>query len=123
MRIPKIAIPAVSAVAIIMSGSLFNISSVTAAEADAVSQGKKVAFDRKKGNCLACHAIAGGNLPGNIGPPLKDMKNRFPSKDELRSQIYDATANNPFSIMPPFGKHKILTDKELDLVVEFVHSL
>ncbi|MCP3690083.1 MAG: sulfur oxidation c-type cytochrome SoxX [Gammaproteobacteria bacterium] len=94
-----------------------------AASAEDVAEGKKVAFNRKLGNCLACHAIAGGTLPGNIGPPLIAMKARFPDKSKLRAQIYDATANNPKTAMPPFGKHGILTDKQVDLVTEFIHTL
>jgi monoheme cytochrome SoxX (sulfur oxidation) len=31
---------------------------------------EEVTFGRKAGNCLACHMIPGGNLPGNIGPPI-----------------------------------------------------
>lgn len=123
MRIPKIAIPAVSAVAIVLSGSFINISTASAEESSAVSEGKEIAFDRKKGNCLACHAIADGKLPGNIGPPLQDMKTRYPDKAKLQAQIFDPTANNPHSIMPPFGKHKILTSDELKKVVEFIYSL
>ena len=93
------------------------------ASADAISEGKEVAFDRKKGNCLACHMIPGGSLPGNIGPPLVAMKARFPDKAALREQIWDATVKNPNTIMPPFGKHRILTEKEVDLVTEFIYSL
>ena len=88
-----------------------------------VEQGKALAFDRKKGNCLACHKIKGGSLPGNIGPELVNMKARYPDKAKLKAQIWDATANNPNSIMPPFGKFKILTDEELDKVVDFVSTL
>ena len=84
----------------------------------------RVAFKhRKKGNCLACHMIAGGNLPGNIGPPLVAMKARFPNKANLRAQIWDPTVANPNTIMPPFGKHRVLSDKEVDLVTEFIYSL
>jgi sulfur-oxidizing protein SoxX len=93
------------------------------ASADAIEDGKKVAFDRKKGNCLACHMIPGGSLPGNIGPPLVAMKARFPDKAKLRDQIWDATAANPNTIMPPFGKHQILTEEEVNLVTEFIYSL
>ncbi len=93
------------------------------ASADMVADGKKIAFDRKKGNCLACHMMADGEFPGNIGPPLIAMKARFPNKADLRAQIWDATAKNPDSFMPPFGRHRILTEKEVDLVTEFVHSL
>ena len=39
-----------------------------AADAALVEKGKKIAFDRKQGNCLTCHQIAGGTLMGNIGP-------------------------------------------------------
>lgn len=99
------------------------INSAQAAEASMAEQGKKVAFNRKKGNCLACHDIAGGSFPGNIGPALVGMKTRYPDKTTLRAQIWDATSVNPNTIMPPFGKHRILTEKEVDLVVEFIHTL
>ncbi len=88
-----------------------------------VEQGKAIAFDRKKGNCLACHQIDGGSLPGNIGPPLIAMKARFPDKAKLRAQIWDATKANPNSIMPPFGRQQILSESEIDKVVEFVYTL
>ena len=94
-----------------------------AADAQVIEQGKKLAFDRKKGNCLACHQIEGGNLPGNIGPALVAMKARFPDKAVLRAQIWDATAKNVNTMMPPFGRHEIMTEAEIDKVVEFVHSL
>jgi len=71
------------------------VGSISVASADAIADGNKVAFDRKKGNCLACHMIAGGNLPGNIGPPLVAMKARFPNKADLRAQIWDSTVANP----------------------------
>ena len=88
-----------------------------------VEQGKAIAFDRKKGNCLACHQIEGGSLPGNIGPPLIAMKARFPDKAKLRAQIWDSTKANPNTIMPPFGRNQILTESEIDKIVEFVYTL
>lgn len=99
---------------------------VTAAEESnqsTIEAGKKLAFDRRKGNCLACHHIDGGTSGGTIGPPLVAMSVRFPDKEKLRAQIWDSTIANPGSTMPPFGSHHILTDKELDQVVEFVWSL
>jgi sulfur-oxidizing protein SoxX len=117
-------IAAVLAAAVCAFGALvLPASGVLAEEAQsAMEQGKALAFDRKKGNCLACHMIAGGDLPGNIGPPLVAMKMRYPDKAKLRAQIYDATAANPQSSMPPFGSHGILTDKEIDLVTEFIYA-
>jgi len=91
--------------------------------ADALALGKAVAFDRAKGNCLTCHVISGGELAGNFGPPLLLMKTRFPNRADLRAQIWDASVKEPNSLMPPFGRHRILTEKEIDLVVDFIYSL
>ncbi|MDK1119185.1 MAG: sulfur oxidation c-type cytochrome SoxX [Anaerolineae bacterium] len=88
-----------------------------------ISQGKELAFNRKMGNCLACHMIAGGSLPGNIGPPLIAMKARFPDASVLRARIWDASENNPSSIMPPFGRHQILSEDEIDKIVAFIYTL
>ncbi|MCP4430300.1 MAG: sulfur oxidation c-type cytochrome SoxX [Gammaproteobacteria bacterium] len=110
----------ITSVAVLL-GSFF-ATSFAATDAE-IAEGKKLAFDRKLGNCLACHMIAGGTLPGNIGPPLIAMKARFPDKSEIRAQIYDATVKNPRTVMPPFGKHGILTDKQINLITEFIHTL
>jgi sulfur-oxidizing protein SoxX len=88
-----------------------------------VEKGKDVAFDRTKGNCLACHAMDDGTLPGNIAPPLVGMKLRYPDKAKLRAQIWDATVANPNTIMPPFGRHQIVTEEEIDQIVEYVYTL
>lgn len=92
---------------------------MTAAHAD----GQQIAFDRTKGNCLACHIIKGGESPGNIGPELSNMKQRYPDKSLLRKRIWDETQFNPITVMPPFGKHRILTEDEIDQVVNFIYSL
>lgn len=112
----------VAAVAVAGLG-LIASSATFAADGSALAQGKKIAFDRKKGNCLTCHMIQGGVLPGNIAPPLIAMKARFPDKAKLRTQIWDPTVANVHSIMPPFGRHRILTEKEVDLVTDYIHSL
>lgn len=102
--------------------TLLGVTSASASEAT-IAEGKKLAFNRKLGNCLACHAIAGGSLPGDIGPPLIAMKARFPNKAKLRAQIWDSTANNPNSIMPPFGKHNMLSEKQIDKITDYIYSL
>jgi len=88
-----------------------------------LEEGKQLAFDNKKGNCLACHHIDKGELAGDIGPPLVGMQTRFPDKAKLRAQIWDSTKANPNSMMPPFGRHKILSEDEIDKVVEFIYTL
>jgi len=123
MRNPaKLVSTAASVIAVLGSLALTPVVA-TAAEASVLEEGKKLAFDRKKGNCLACHMIAGGDLAGNIGPPLIAMKARFPDKEKLRAQIYDARMANPNTIMIPFGPMGVLTDAEIDKVLEFVYSL
>lgn len=126
MRKPSGIISTAASVAILL-GSLTLAPIAGAAEdakaMSAVDEGKEIAFDNKKGNCLACHQIAGGQLAGDIGPPLVAMQARYPDKAKLRAQIWDASKANPSTIMPPFGRHKILTETEIDKVVEFVHTL
>jgi sulfur-oxidizing protein SoxX len=88
--------------------------------AETIANGQKLAFDTLKGNCLACHQIEGGESPGDIGPPLINMKIRYPDLAKLRAQIWDATVMNPETSMPPFGRHNILTDQEIDQIVAFI---
>lgn len=88
--------------------------------------GKDIAFNNRKGNCLACHTMP--TVPdalsgGRYGPPLIAMSARYPDKAKLRAQIWDATAINQSSSMIPYGKHKVLTEQEIDKVVDFVYGL
>jgi len=89
----------------------------------AVSEGQKLAFDRSKGNCLTCHVIKGGEYPGTIGPELTDIKSKYPNRDELVAILNDETKRNPLTVMPPFGRNRILTDKEISAVVDFLQTL
>jgi sulfur-oxidizing protein SoxX len=95
----------------------------SSAEAGDPEAGKKVAMDRTKGNCIACHMLPGGESPGAIGPALVAMQARYPDKEKLRAQIYDATVANPASSMPPFGKHEILTEQEFNDIVAYIWSI
>jgi len=95
----------------------------TAQAQSAAAEGQKLAFDRSKGNCLTCHAIKGGNLPGTIGPELVDIKSKYPNRDDLVAIVTDETTRNPLTVMPPFGRNRILTTKEIDAVVDFLQTL
>jgi len=91
----------------------------------AQASGQQLAHDVYKGNCLGCHQIPGDPIAvslANIGPPLTHMRERFPDRSVLRSQIWDSTARNPETVMPPFGRHKILTDREIDLIVDYLYQ-
>lgn len=89
----------------------------------AVADGEKLAFDRGKGNCLTCHVIKGGDLPGTIGPELKDIKSKYPDRNELTAIIFDETKRNPQTMMPPFGRNRILTEQEISAIVDFLQTL
>ncbi|MBR1123580.1 sulfur oxidation c-type cytochrome SoxX [Bradyrhizobium lablabi] len=88
-----------------------------------VAEGKKLAFDRGKGNCLVCHVIKGGEYPGTLGPELVDIKSKYPKREELVAIIYDETKRNPLTVMPPFGRNRILNAKEIDAIVDFLQTL
>ena len=84
--------------------------------------GRELAFATAKGNCLACHVIEGGRQMGDIGPPLRDMAERFPERQDLFRRIWDESAYNPATLMPPFGRHGILTAHEIDLIIDFLYT-
>ncbi len=88
-----------------------------------VDAGKAVAMDRSRGNCVACHYMPDADSPGAIGPALVAMQTRYKSKNDVALQIWDPTIKNPEVVMPPFGKHGILSDKEFVDVVEYIWSL
>ena len=106
---------------VMLAGGLGAVPEVIAESV--IEEGKRIATDRRKGNCMSCHMMDGTTLPGNIGPPLIAMKARFPDKAKLRAQIWDSTQFIANSLMPPFGRHEVLTEDEIDKVVEYIHSL
>lgn len=122
MRKPAKLVAAASSVAVLL-GAMALSPSIAVADEAMVAEGKKIAEDRKKGNCFACHDYKDASLAGNVGPPLVAMKARFPEKAKLRAQIWDATVANPNSIMIPFGRHRVLTEEQIDQVVEYIYTL
>ena len=111
-------------VAVLFVGLLACITvSPSWAEVSAIEKGKALTFDRKKGNCLSCHVIAGGTLMGTTAPPLVQMQARFPDKNKLYEQIWDARKRNPNTIMPPFGSHGMLSSEEIGVRVDYLYTL
>jgi len=107
-----------SGVAILLLAALSS-----SADDSPTAEGKVLATERSKGNCLACHITEDGELPGNLGPPLLAMKIRFPDRKALIEQVCDATARNPHSRMPPFCRHGILTEEEVEKIVDYLYTL
>jgi sulfur-oxidizing protein SoxX len=112
-----------SAQVAIFAGCLLGAMLGAAARAQTPAMpGQTLAFDRSKGNCLTCHDIKGGDAPGNVGPALADMKKRFPDRKALAAIIFDETKRNPQTAMPPFGRNLILTNEDIEAVVDFLYT-
>ena len=81
---------------------------------------------RDKGYCIACHQLPAGTGPAStsdLGPKLEGARMRTLGKAALRDAIVDPTRANPDTLMPPFGRHRILDAKEIDRLVDFLDAL
>ena len=68
------------------------------------ANGKKVAINRKLGNCLACHKLPVDEpFQGDVGPSLMGVAGRY-SEAQLRLRVVDPKVFNPMTIMPAFYK-------------------
>jgi L-cysteine S-thiosulfotransferase len=96
-----------------------------AARASDPPTGRELAFAASKGNCLACHRIPSDPSAitmADIGPPLIGLRARYPERAKLAAQIRDATVANPETVMPPFGRNGVLTDAEIERIVDYLYE-
>ena len=122
MRKPAKILTTASAIAMLLGAVALTPTTAMAVDAELAAEGKKIAENRKKGNCFTCHSYKGAHMAGNIGPALDGIGKRK-SRQAIYDQIWDATKANPNSSMPPFGKYEALSKKEIDAVTEWVMSL
>ena len=85
-------------------------------------RGREIAAARNRGNCLACHMMAGGTQPGTRGPDLSRYGATGRDDAQTYAFVFDMRAVNPQTLMPPFGTNEILTDQEIRDVVAFLQS-
>ena len=77
------------------------------------ANGRKLAINRKLGNCLACHVmpIHEQTFHGLVGPDLNGVASRR-SAGEVRLLIVNPKLANPDTIMPAFyrkdGLHRVM---------------
>jgi sulfur-oxidizing protein SoxX len=79
-----------------------------------------------KGDCIACHQVPAGAGPAtrsDLGPKLEGARMRAMGRERLRALLNDPMAANPDTMMPPFGRHRILDAAEIDRVVEYLYAL
>lgn len=101
------------------------------------ANGRKLAINRKKGNCLACHVmpISEQSFHGETAPSLYGVANRL-SEGELRLQLVNSKVTNENTMMPSFyrvtgynrilkkfdGK-TILSAQEVEDIVAYLNTL
>jgi hypothetical protein len=56
-----------------------------------------------------------GNSPSRI-------RSRFPDRAQLRGRLWDPMQTNPNTVMPPFGKHRILSSDEIELIIDYLYT-
>lgn len=85
------------------------------------------AFTRSdKGHCIACHQLPdslGIGSRADLGPRLEGPRMRELGKARIRALINDPTLANPDTVMPPFGRHRILEAAEIEALVDYLHAL
>lgn len=80
----------------------------------------------EKGRCIACHQLPQGVGPAtraDLGPRLEGTRMRELGRDRIREVIVDPMRANPDTVMPPYGRHRILEAAEIDRLTEFLHAL
>lgn len=91
--------------------------------------GRALFSNERKGNCIACHKTPTDTLSkgvSNIGPALEAIKQKYPTpadRARLRDAVWDQGKSMPDTIMPPYGKHHILTETEIDAIVAYLETL
>jgi len=101
------------------------------------ANGRKLAINRKKGNCLACHSmpIPEQQFHGETAPSLYGVGKRL-SEGELRMQLVNSKVTNPDTMMPSYyrtfgfntplkkfvGK-TILSAQEVEDIVSYLRTL
>lgn len=74
-------------------------------------RGRVVVLDRRRGNCLICHAfpVAGEPFQGTLGPAMAGVGSRL-DPGQIRLRLIDQSRLNPQTIMPPYYRVDGLVD-------------
>lgn len=72
--------------------------------------------------CQQCHEIKGIGDYGNVGPSLVDLKSRYPDRKDVVAIVTDETKRNQETVMPPFGRNLILSQQEIETIVDYLYK-
>ncbi len=79
-----------------------------------------------KGNCIACHQVPEGSGPAvraNVGPRLDRARLAGWDRGRLRAFLEDPMRANPDTVMPPYGRHRLLEPGEIERLIDYLHAL
>jgi L-cysteine S-thiosulfotransferase len=79
-----------------------------------------------KGRCIACHQLpegVGAATRADVGPKLDGARMRELGRERIRQAIEDPMRANPGTVMPPYGRHRILSPDEITRLTDFLHAL
>ncbi len=99
------------------------VACAQAAPPSRAAEGKAVVFNRRLGNCLACHTMQGSDVASNVGPLLFHIKQKFPDRNKLFQFLWNPESSKPQSVMPAFGKNMILDRRQIEAVIDFLYTL
>ncbi|HQY48259.1 MAG TPA: sulfur oxidation c-type cytochrome SoxX [Usitatibacteraceae bacterium] len=90
------------------------------------ASGLALFIDPARGNCIACHQVpegAGPAVRANVGPRLDAARLAGWDRARLRALLDDPMRANPDTVMPPFGRHRILDPAEIERLIDYLHAL
>ena len=90
------------------------------------SAGREIFTRPDKGNCIACHQVPEGWGPAvraDVGPRLDAARLKGWDRARLRELLEDPMRANPDTVMPPYGRHRLLEAGEIERVIDFLHAL
>ncbi len=90
------------------------------------ASGRDIFLRADKGNCIACHQVpegAGPAVRANMGPRLDAARLKGWDRARLRALLDDPMRANPDTVMPPYGRHRLLDASEIERVIDYLHAL
>lgn len=90
------------------------------------TEGRDLFARPDKGNCIACHQVpqgAGPAVRADVGPRLDAARLKGWDRARLRALLEDPQRANPDTVMPPYGRHRLLDDREIERIIDYLHAL
>lgn len=88
--------------------------------------GREIFLRRDLGNCIACHQVsdaAGPAVRADVGPRLDAARLQGWNRERLRSLLVDPMRDYPDTVMPPYGRHRLLDSAAIERVIDYLHAL